>query len=209
MREALREVAELFPAAIISGRGREKVMNFVKLKELYYAGSHGLDISGPEEGYWGTCGVERLRYEPASEYQGTVNEVHDLLVERVREIPGSSVEHNKFCVSVHFRNCSPSDWPAVERIAESTVAQYDMLHITRGRKVIEIRPKVDWNKGKALSYLMEALSLAECEDVLPIYIGDDRTDEDAFAVLKERSLGAGILVSTKIKPCSAAISVPR
>ncbi len=47
MREVVRNVARLFPTAIISGRGREKVENFVQLRELYYAGSHGMDIAGP------------------------------------------------------------------------------------------------------------------------------------------------------------------
>ena len=47
MRNTVRSVAQLFPTAIISGRGREKVEAFVKLKELYYAGSHGMDIVGP------------------------------------------------------------------------------------------------------------------------------------------------------------------
>ncbi len=47
MRDAVRNVARLFPTAIISGRGREKVEDFVRLKELYYAGSHGMDIIGP------------------------------------------------------------------------------------------------------------------------------------------------------------------
>ena len=47
MRDAVRSVARLFPTAIISGRGREKVAGFVKLQELFYAGSHGMDIIGP------------------------------------------------------------------------------------------------------------------------------------------------------------------
>lgn len=47
MRQVVREVGETFPTAIISGRGRAKVENFVQLPELFYAGSHGLDIKGP------------------------------------------------------------------------------------------------------------------------------------------------------------------
>lgn len=54
MRGVVRAVAELFPTAIISGRGREKVEGFVQLRELYYAGSHGMDIVGPQVG--GCCG---------------------------------------------------------------------------------------------------------------------------------------------------------
>ena len=50
MREAVKKVARLVPTAIISGRGREKVAGFVKLQELFYAGSHGLDIVGPQVG---------------------------------------------------------------------------------------------------------------------------------------------------------------
>ena len=48
MRAAVRRVAQLFPTSIISGRGREKVEGFVQLKELFYAGSHGMDIVGPK-----------------------------------------------------------------------------------------------------------------------------------------------------------------
>lgn len=48
MRQAVRAVARLFPTAIITGRGRDKVLNFVQLRELFYAGSHGLDIIGPQ-----------------------------------------------------------------------------------------------------------------------------------------------------------------
>ncbi|OAY67799.1 putative trehalose-phosphate phosphatase D, partial [Ananas comosus] len=46
--------------------------------------------------------------------------------------------------------------------------------------VLEIRPTIKWDKGKALEFLLESLGFADSVDVLPIYIGDDRTDEDAF-----------------------------
>jgi len=48
MREIVRVMALLFPVAIVSGRGREKVEAFVQLRELFYAGSHGMDILGPQ-----------------------------------------------------------------------------------------------------------------------------------------------------------------
>jgi trehalose 6-phosphate phosphatase len=48
MRDTVRQVAHLFPTAIISGRGRDKVEGFVQLPELFYAGSHGMDIAGPK-----------------------------------------------------------------------------------------------------------------------------------------------------------------
>lgn len=47
---------------------------------------------------------------------------------------------------------------------------------------MEIRPKIDWNKGRALQYLLDTPGFGSSTDVLPIYIGDDKTDEDAFEV---------------------------
>ena len=62
--------------------------------------------------------------------------------------------------------------------------------------------QVDWGKGRALSHMLNALGLDDCDDVIPIYLGDDRTDEDAFKVLKERASGFGILISNKVS-CSS------
>ena len=58
---------------------------------------------------------------------------------------------------------------------------------------------MDWGKGKALAHMLKALSLDDCDDVIPIYLGDDRTDEDAFKILKDRAAGFGILISNKVE----------
>ena len=59
--------------------------------------------------------------------------------------------------------------------------------------------QVDWGKGRALSHMLNALGLDDADDVIPIYLGDDRTDEDAFKVLQERATGFGILISNKVR----------
>lgn len=71
-REAVRRVAQLFPTAIISGRGREKVQQFVRLAELYYAGSHGMDIVGPQVGA-GPWGGWRAGFLGSGQLGGTVS----------------------------------------------------------------------------------------------------------------------------------------
>jgi len=124
-------------------------------------------------------------------------------------IPGSSVEHNKFCVSAHFRNCHPDSWQRVVSAVESVVASTGggRLHVTRGRKVLEVRPTVDWDKGSALLHLLEVLGLLGQPDVMAVYLGDDKTDEDAFAALSGAGAGAGVLVSTVAKPTAAAFTL--
>ena len=81
--------------------------------------------------------------------------------------------------------------------------KYPQLKLTEGRKVLEIRPTIKWDKGKALEFLLQSLGFANSNDVFPIYIGDDRTDEDAFKVLSRRGQGTGILVSTVPKQTDA------
>ncbi|PIN00511.1 Trehalose-phosphatase [Handroanthus impetiginosus] len=62
-------------------------------------------------------------------------------------------------------------------------------------------------KGDALEFLLESLGYAESSNVLPVYIGDDRTDEDAFKVLRKREQGIGILVSKVPKETSASYTL--
>ncbi|KAK9788837.1 hypothetical protein WJX73_008765 [Symbiochloris irregularis] len=202
MRAAVRQVARVVPTAIISGRGREKVTGFVGLRELFYAGSHGLDIVGPQ-----INGKQGLAFQPAADFAPIMDRVYLILVAKSKDIPGSYVEHNKFCVSVHFRNCPPGSWQQVADLVDDVLSQHPNLHHTRGRKVLEIRPKVDWDKGCALTHLLGALGLADGQGVLSLYIGDDRTDEDAFTALQSRPHGFGILVSCKAKATKAAFTL--
>ncbi len=90
--------------------------------------------------------------------------------------------------------------PRVESIVDEAVATDVRLKKAHGKKVFEVRPDVDWDKGKALLFLVEALGL-DSPNVVPFYIGDDVTDEDAFEVLRER--GIGILVSETPRPTEA------
>lgn len=192
-RQAIKELAKLFPTAIISGRGRAKVEEFVQLAELYYAGSHGMDIAAPK------FSDITLAFQPAAQYESLIQEVTRRLQEVTKHIQGSSIEDNKYCVSVHFRNCHHESYEEILKLVENIVTQEPDLHMTRGRKVLEVRPRVNWDKGSALVHLLSMLGIPE-DEVFCLYIGDDRTDEDAFRVLAERGIGAGILVSNKVKP---------
>ncbi|XP_077213015.1 putative trehalose-phosphate phosphatase J [Tasmannia lanceolata] len=203
MRGAVRDVARHFPTAIVSGRCRDKVYSFVQLAELYYAGSHGMDIKGPKY----KKGNKGVLFQPASEFLPVIDEAYKALVEMIKSTPGAKVENNKFCLSVHFRCVDEKRWSALAEQVRSVVKEFPKLRLTQGRKVFEIRPTIKWDKGKALEFLLESLGFANCKDVFPVYIGDDRTDEDAFKVLRERGQGFGILVSKIPKDTNASYSL--
>ncbi|XP_022758981.1 probable trehalose-phosphate phosphatase F isoform X2 [Durio zibethinus] len=218
MRSAVRDVAKYFPTAIISGRSRDKVYELVGLTELYYAGSHGMDIMGPvshtesddHTNFTRSTdqqGKEVNLFQPAREFIPMIDEVFKNLVENTKGIKGAIVENHKFCASVHYRNVEEKNWPTVAQCVHDILKDYPRLRLTHGRKVLEIRPVIDWNKGKAVEFLLESLGLSDRDDVLPIYIGDDKSDEDAFRVLREGSRGYGILVSSMPKESKAFYSL--
>ncbi|KAK3127751.1 hypothetical protein QOZ80_7AG0577950 [Eleusine coracana subsp. coracana] len=208
MREAVRGVAEHFPTAIVSGRCRDKVFNFVKLAELYYAGSHGMDIKGPTAQCKHTkANAGAVMWQPASDFLPVIEEVYHALTVKMESIPGATVEDNKFCLSVHFRCVQEEKWGALDDQVRSVLKDYPGLRLTKGRKVLEIRPSIKWDKGNALEFLLESLGFADSSDVFPIYIGDDRTDEDAFKVLRNMGQGIGILVTKIPKETSASYSL--
>lgn len=216
MRITVKQVAANFPTAIITGRRRDKVYEFVHLAELYYAGSHGMDIMGPAEGCNGykadglqikdAKGNNVVLFQPASEYLPLMDEVCALLKERTKKYGGARVEHNKYCATLHFRCVKEESWLALAEEVEAILKEYPELTLTEGRKVLELRPAIEWHKGKALEFLLEALGL-DGSKVFPIYIGDDRTDEDAFKVLKENGSSCSILVSKVSKDTCAAYSL--
>ncbi|CAN4087619.1 unnamed protein product [Withania somnifera] len=218
MRSAVGDVAKLYPTAIISGRSRQKVYGFVKLDDVFYAGSHGMDIMGPAiqaNSYDGKyqCkaldkkGNELTVFQPAQDFLPSIEKMLNELEETTSEINGALVEDNRFCISVHYRHVLQEDLGLLEKKVQTLVAKYPGFHLTRGKKVIEIRPSIKWNKGDALVYLLETLGFANSSDVLPIYIGDDRTDEDAFKALKCRGQGYPIIVSSSPRDTLASYSL--
>ncbi|XP_027337181.1 probable trehalose-phosphate phosphatase C [Abrus precatorius] len=217
MRAAVHEVATYFPTAIISGRSRDKVKDFVKLNNLYYAGSHGMDIMAPSmpvrssEGKH--CDIARntngteVPFQPAKKFLPAIREILRRLENEVKEIKGAMVEDNGFCISVHFRQVKEKDYYVLEEKVKSVLEQNPQFCLTEGKKVMEIRPSIEWNKGNAVEYFLDTLGLSSCSDILPVYIGDDRTDEDAFKVIQSRGQGYPIIVSSIPRETNALYSL--
>ena len=179
--EALEHLVALHPVAILSGRDLADIRDRVGISGIWYAGSHGFELIGPD----GTYHQNDVAAAALPALETAAVELRDDL----EPIPGVRVEHKRFAVAVHYRNV------AAEHVAEVAAAAHRRgrqhgLRVTNGRKVVELRPNVDWDKGDALRWISD--SIHQPGRVVPIYIGDDLTDEDAFDAI--RYTGMGIVV---------------
>ena len=194
MQQTLRELAARAPVAILSGRDLDDVRRRVNVDGIVYGGSHGFDVAGPRG----------LRKQVATEFLPKLALAEKELHEALDGIPGARVERKHFSVAAHYRNVKENAVPDVKRAVAEVTARHGELRRIDGKKVYELLPAIDWDKGKAVLWLLEALAL-DRENSHPIYIGDDSTDEDAFRALKER--GVGILVSEQPQPTAARYSL--
>src|SRR6478609_2833615 len=194
MRQTLRSLAARVPVAILSGRDLDDVRGRVLVDGIVYAGSHGFDIAG----------AGGLRRELGAAYLPVLDTAETALREALDEIPGAQLERKHFSVAAHYRNVPENDAFRVALAMDAVGARHRELRRMDGKKVYELLPDIDWNKGKAMLWLLEILVL-DGRNALPIYIGDDRTDEDAFCALQEQ--GIGILVSEKPYVTAASYSL--
>lgn len=181
MREAVRGLARRCTVCVVSGRDRYVVQELMGLDDLVVAGSHGFDIWSPTEG--------EVRHEASGRFEELVTEVEERLRRALAGIEGALVEPKSTSVAAHYRLVAEEERVRVGEVVEALLAERpDELKVTPGKMVYEVQPKIDWDKGRAVLYLLETLGLNR-EDTLPIYLGDDVTDEDAFGALSGRGVG--------------------
>ena len=196
MRQAVKELAARCPVAIVSGRDLRDVRQLAGVEEIFYAGSHGFDIAGPAG--------RKMEFQLGTDYLPALDKAEQALHEHLGDIEGAQVERKKFAIAVHFRRVTENRFREVEQAVEEVLAANQGLRKTGGKKIFELRPDIDWDKGKALLWLLEQLDL-DGPEVLPLYLGDDLTDEDALRELQGR--GLGILVRDEERPTAAAYAL--
>jgi trehalose-phosphatase len=183
MRQAVHRLSQCCTVAIVSGRDLAMLSGLVRLDSVWYAGSHGFEISGPRGGIRGM--------EKGVEFLPELARAEELLREQLADIPGHSVERKRFSIAVHFRQVADADQGRLESIVAQVLAACPRLLIGHGKKVFELQPAIDWNKGQAVRWLLRRLGLDQ-PGVVPIYVGDDITDEHAFRALSGRGLGIAV-----------------
>jgi trehalose-phosphatase len=185
IRKLLRELscAPECKLAIISGRALDDIINLVGIKDIIYVGNHGLEIKSP-----------KIKFESPIplKTKSIIRRIYDELYNRLSGIKGIFIEDKRLTISVHYRLVDKRDVPMLLNILTEITMPFvseGKIRITTGKKVYEIRPPVEWDKGKVVLWLLARQKFILKENnMLPIYLGDDATDEDAFRVLKNKGL---------------------
>ncbi len=192
MRAVVRRLGDRCVTAIVSGRTRKDVQAHVRLDNVYYAGTHGFEIVGPVG--------SGIHHEVGQEFLPVMEELHRRLHRAIGNTPGLLLETKGYSLAVHYRLVQESAVARVESVVDGLMPDYPTLRKTHAKKVFEIRPQFDWNKGRAVQWILAALDLDHA-GVAPLYLGDDTTDEDAFVAVD--GTGVGILVADEPRSTAA------
>ena len=196
MAAELARLTRECPVAVISGRDRKDVETKVALPQLIYAGSHGLDMAGP--------GGLDIPEKVSTHILDSLKQAADNLQNKLKDVKGCLVESKKFAIAVHFRNVADEEVSKVTDAVEKELKNHGHLKKGTGKKIIELKPAIDWHKGWAVNWLFDALELS-VDNGISIFIGDDITDEDAFASIY--GSGIGILVGTHGEQTAASYAL--
>ena len=184
----LQALADRMPGVVaavgvVSGRALADVAGRVGVPGLVYAGNHGLEIAGP--------GI-RYRHPVAEAAVPMMAEAAGRLAAGLDGIPGILVENKGITLTLHYRR-TPAEYRC-----RAVAGFYDVVRplvaggrcrITAAKAALELRPAADWHKGRALELIRAWIA----PGAVPLYIGDDATDEDAFRAAQAAG-GAGVCV---------------
>jgi trehalose-phosphatase len=191
IRDVLRDLSTHgIPVAVVSGRDLEDLRARVALPEVSYGGSHGFDLLGPAP----HC----LRHQPGAHLLPALDAAESDLRTRLATVPDIFMERKRFAFAVHYRQVAEPWFDTIAREVGGALLRHPGVQMREGKKVYELVPDVPWDKGAAVLWMIDHLR----PPGVPIYIGDDVSDEDAFRVLEGR--GIGIAVQESPVPTAAS-----
>jgi trehalose 6-phosphate phosphatase len=173
--------------ALVSGRAAADARRMVRVANTWVIGNHGFEIVSPD----GDSLVDP-RVEP---FRSLIAQAERRLAPRLAQVPGVILEDKRWTLSIHYRLADAAVVPRVRALVQET-ADALRLRVTEGKMVWEVRPPVRIDKGTAVLTLAARLNgLGERASL--VFIGDDRTDEDAFRALRHRQRRA---VTVRVAP---------
>jgi len=165
--------------AVVSGRALKDVKKLVNIAKIYYSGNHGFEIKGP--------GLNKIN-SAAKKFMKKNKPLKSKFRAGLKSINGVIIEDKGLTLSVHYRLVKEKDLNLFKRTFKKIIFPYlkkKSIRLTFGKKVFEIRPPVNWNKGKAVKFLLKYINRKK---TVPIYAGDDTTDEDAFKAIRKNGI---------------------
>jgi trehalose 6-phosphate phosphatase len=170
-RAELRRLLDRYALlACVSGRTGEDAARVVGVEGPVYVGVHGLELAPEAEGW----------REPLAEFAASV---------------AWPVENKGLAIVFHFREVEDEEAALAELRGVAARAEALGLDARFGRKVLEVRPPVQADKGTAVRALLEQRGLARA-----LYAGDDTTDLDAFRGLDGFPVGVRVAVASEEGP---------
>jgi len=160
--------------ALVSGRGARDAHRMVGVDGVWAIGNHGLETIDPG----GIFSID----ERVSAWGDALQSVRASAEAAAASAPGVLVEDKGATLSIHYRLAEPRDVPRIESVV-AAAADRAGLRVTRGRKIIEVRPPLAVDKGTAVLALAKRLGATERSASI-IFAGDDTTDEDAMDALR-------------------------
>jgi trehalose 6-phosphate phosphatase len=178
-----------FTVGLVSGRSLWDLKARANLEGIIYAGNHGFEIEGP-----GLSFINPV----AAELKPFFRIMRQILNLTLGTIKGVLVEDKGLTLSVHYRQVDEIKVKDVETLVSRAISGPSfrgLFKITAGKKVYEVRPAVDWDKGQAIKLLMKKYGQGGRNiPLLPVYLGDDLTDEDGFRTIEDHGYGLSVHV---------------
>ena len=162
-------------AGIVSGRSLADLSALADIDGLIHAGNHGMEIRGQGLSF---------THPQAIAAREVLAQVQAALAGALAHVPGVIVEDKGLTLTVHYRATPEPLAGEVDDVVTATAEPYvgsGQLRLTKGKMVVEVRPAISWDKGKAIEKIRK--SFKDCP--FPVYFGDDRTDEDGFRAVQE------------------------
>ena len=169
---------------IVTGRPQHDIKQLLKIKGLSFIALHGLQTE--------TSNGEQYSWKQANQTRFLIQRIKKTMQEELSQETGAFLEDKDLTVVLHYRLLHPDRISDLQKKFKNIVQSNDkekILEIISGAKVLEVRPK-GWNKGKAIELF---LAKQQKKNILPLYIGDDITDEDAFRILGKRGISIYVM----------------
>ena len=174
---------------VVTGRAQPDAKDRVRIDRMLIASDHGYEI-------W--RGHKKL-FSIGSEFTAKMKKLGAAVYKKFGSIPGVSIEQKDYSVALHYRHVDvkKQNWLVKEYMEMiRPILKEQNLELMKAKKLFEVRPKKFWDKGKSSKWIWENIA----PRYLPVYFGDDTTDEDAFRELKK----VGITIRVGLKKSSNA-----